>query len=69
MIEEPTYGEVVEFNWSKHIQMRGRVREIYGEPGNRQVVLDLLPELSPDLVYEPKTLALELSEIRRTAAA
>lgn len=65
---EPRIGDVVTFLWGVS-EIRGVVAEIYGQVGDRKVVLGLEPELSEFVVDEPTTLSLDLSRILRVEAA
>lgn len=64
---EPEFGEIVEIPWGKRYTVRATVNEVYGHR-TRQVVVILTPELS-DVVSEPTTLALLLSQVKRITTA
>ena len=66
--DEPAYGEEVLISVGPLLTLRGTVREVFGRQGNRGVVVDLTPELNPDLVYEPTTLSWDLDEVIRGEA-
>ena len=61
---EPEYGEIVEIPWGNRYAVRATVNEVYGHR-TRQVVVILTPELS-DVVSEPTTLAVPLSQVKRS---
>ena len=67
--DEPVYGEEVLICVGPLLRLRGTVREVFGRRGDRGVVVDLTPELNPDLVYEPTTLSWDLDEVIRGEAA
>ncbi len=46
-------------------EVRGTVREIYGEPPRQHVVVNLTPELSSYVVDEPTTVALHIEDVRK----
>lgn len=60
---EPEFGEVVEIPWGNRYTVRATVNEVYGHR-TRQVVVILTPELS-DVVSEPTTLSIPLSQVKR----
>jgi hypothetical protein len=64
----PTLGDVVLITWGV-AETRGRVIEVYGAAGHRQVVLELTPELSGDMFVEPTTVSLPIDEVRLATAA
>ena len=64
---EPEYGEIVEIPWGNRYTVRATVNEVYGHR-TRHVVVILTPELS-DVVSEPTTLAVPLSQVKRITTA
>lgn len=60
------YGDEVIVPWG-YIELRATVREIYGDHPNVKVVVNLTPELSGDVVCEPTTFVVPLSEVRKAA--
>ena len=64
---EPEFGEIVEIPWGNRYTVRATVNEVYGHR-TRHVVVILTPELS-DVVSEPTTLAVPLSQVKRITTA
>ncbi len=63
----PPAGAVVSFPWGLG-EMRGTVVEIYGPPGRQQVLIELTPDLSGDIVDEPTTVSFPLDAITLSPA-
>jgi hypothetical protein len=63
---EPEYGEIVEIPWGNRHTVRAKVNEVYGH-SIRHVVVVLTPELS-DVVAEPTTLSVPVSQVKRVTA-
>jgi hypothetical protein len=63
---EPEYGEIVEIPWGNRHTVRAKVNEVYGH-SIRHVVVLLTPELS-DVVAEPTTLSVPVSQVKRVTA-
>ncbi|MCB0977477.1 MAG: hypothetical protein KDB02_08460 [Acidimicrobiales bacterium] len=61
-------GDVVAFLWGVS-EVRGIVAEIYGDNGNRQVVIALDPNTTGYVVDEPTTVSLPIEDVRRAVAA
>lgn len=68
MKNELRYGDLVVFHWGTG-DVHGTVRELYGRPDDRRVVLDLTPEISGYVVDEPTTVALSVGDVRKIVAA
>ena len=64
MIATPAFGEIVTVPWGIGT-VRGKVGEVYGLPGRRQVIVELAPELSGHVVDEPTTVAFPLASVER----
>lgn len=60
--DEPSYGQEVTVPMAIG-PVRATVREIYGRADNRQVIVLLIPELNPDIIFERTTYSLPLSEV------
>ncbi len=61
-IDEPGYG--VEVTVPLAIgPVKGTVREIYGPPDDRRVVVLVTPELNPDVVFDTTTYPVRLAEV------
>lgn len=58
----PSPGTIVAFPWGLG-EMRGRVVEVYGPPGRPQVLIELTPGLSGDIVDEPTTVSFPLDAV------
>ena len=65
---EPMNDEVVEIPWGPQTLVRATVREVYGQPGRRRVLVLLTPEVSGYIVDKPTTLSLSLNRINRVTA-
>ena len=63
--DEPTFGEEVTIPWGRITRVRGTVREVYGRPERRYVVVLLTPEQANYIVHEPTTVTWPLDEVRR----
>ena len=64
----PTPGTHVLIPWGLDV-MRGVVVEVYGPPGRPQVLIQLTPELSGDIVDEPTTVSYPLDAVTISSAA
>ena len=58
----PPPGTVVTFPWGL-AETRGTVVEVYGPAGRPQVLIELTPELSGDIVDEPTTVSFPLDAV------
>lgn len=65
----PPTGAIVSFPWGLGHDLFGRVVEVYGPPGRPQVLIELSPELSGDIVDESTTVSLPLDAITIASAA
>jgi len=61
------YGDVVLVSWGFE-DVRGTVREVYGPPARRHVVVLLTPELSGDIVDEPSTVSVPFDAVTKVAS-
>ena len=63
-----TYGDEVLLPWGVD-EVRGTVRELYGPRGHEHVIIDLTPELTGSVVYEPTTVSLPVHAVKRVQPA
>lgn len=61
------YGDEVVIPWGVG-EIRGTIREVYGSPPRRHVVILLSPETS-DIVDEPTTIAMPLDAVKKASIA
>jgi hypothetical protein len=67
---ELAYGDEVLIPWGfEGVRVRGAVREVYGPPGRRHVIVLLTPELSGEIVDEPSTVSMPFDAVERVAPA
>lgn len=62
------YGEEVLIPWGLD-EVRGTVREVYGQPGHEHVIIDLTPELTGTVVYEATTVSLPIDSVKQVQPA
>lgn len=62
------YGEEVLIPWGLD-EVRGTVREIYGQAGREHVIIDLTPELTGTVVFEATTVSLPIASVKRAQPA
>lgn len=62
------FGDEVIIPWGVS-EVRGTVREIYGQPPRIHVVVELTPELSGSIVDEPTTVTIPLDAVRKVATS
>lgn len=67
MPDQLKIGDLVTYQWGR-TAVRATVRELYGQPENRRVVLSLDPEMTTYLVAEPTTLALSVNDVTPVVA-
>lgn len=65
-VDELLHGDEVSIPWGLD-EVRGRVREVYGSPLRRHVVVELTPELSGSIVDEPTTVTMPIDAVRKVA--
>lgn len=68
-MSEPHPGERVLVEWGLGNQVGAEVLEVYGPPARRHVLVRLTPQLSSDVVDEPTTLSVPLSEVEQVETA
>jgi hypothetical protein len=62
------HGDEVMIPWGT-TEVRGRVAEVYGPPGQRRVNVALEPELSNFVVDGPTTVSLPLADVQKAVPA
>ena len=68
MNQQLKVGEVVVVAWGL-AEVRGTITEIYGSATRADVVIEMTPEVSGDVIDEPTTVSLPLESIRRAGVA
>lgn len=67
---ELAYGDQVLIPWGfENEHVRGTVREVYGPPGRRHVIVLLTPELSGAIVDEPSTVSMPFDTVKKATPA
>lgn len=66
--DEVRYGDLVVFEWGS-AKVQGTIREVYGRPTRRQVVVDLTPEVSGYFAPEPTTISMPIEDVTPATAA
>ena len=67
--EDLEFGDEVLIPWGFEVDVRGTVREVYGPPARRHVVVLLTPEVSGAIVDEPSTVSMPIDSVKKVAPA